>query len=72
MKIGGFPNIFRKILKFSSTLSNFSKLEKISIKNCDFFKNLTDFVEKFAFLGGTPLLNMLSTLGYYDPFFPRT
>ena len=44
---------------------------KIFVKLLVFVEILMNLQEKFTFLGGTPLLEMPSTLGYYDPFLPR-
>ena len=52
--------------------ANFTKVEKISEnfrKKLWFCQKFNQFCRKICLFGGYPLLNMPSTLGYYDPFF---
>ena len=50
---------------FTSVAENFRQITSL-------FGGFDEFLRIFFnFLGGTPLLKMPSTLGYYDPFLPR-
>ena len=49
---------------FTSVAENFRQITSL-------FGDFDEFTKKITFFGGTPLLEMPSTLGYYDPFLPR-